>query len=405
MTSSVEPRKYVDYHVSPNRQSLPSISEFIRDTKQATCTHSPLSSVQTDPRFSLPLVSVRRPLPKTGKNRSLHQLLSTSSFHPRQQTLPAFSDLLPPAFTSLPSPLPVSDCYQSPSVKAEIPSQHCQPQQQKTQEPHRPFRQVHSHSAPPSTPPDPVSSQPRPPPPGQIPLDPYPTPPRHDFATQVGYDAPVKRHPRSWTYRDSLSQISSSSHAILDCAETYNRIACEQHGAHAIPERLLTEWELSNMLSNMELIKRSLEHIEDLVQTSIQNERDHEGAKMKMENHAPVSVYAMQPSSGTTRTRKRLACASQTGRCHKCGRTQTPEWRRGPDGKRTLCNACGLHYAKLKRKRQIKTSSICPEPEKALQLRGSELLQDGSEPGTAIPYHFSTTVQILSKPSTIKKPS
>jgi hypothetical protein len=57
----------------------------------------------------------------------------------------------------------------------------------------------------------------------------------------------------------------------------------------------------------MELIKRSLEHIEDLVQTSIQNERDHEGAKMKMENHAPVSVYAMQPSSGTTRTRKRLA--------------------------------------------------------------------------------------------------
>ncbi|KAK2470518.1 hypothetical protein H9L39_18135 [Fusarium oxysporum f. sp. albedinis] len=293
----------------------------------------------------------------------------------------------------------------SPSVKAEIPSQHCQPQQQKTQEPHRPFRQVHSHSAPPSTPPDPVSSQPRPPPPGQIPLDPYPTPPRHDFATQVGYDAPVKRHPRSWTYRDSLSQISSSSHAILDCAETYNRIACEQHGAHAIPERLLTEWELSNMLSNMELIKRSLEHIEDLVQKSIQNERDHEGAKMKMENHAPVSVYAMQPSSGTTRTRKRLACASQTGRCHKCGRTQTPEWRRGPDGKRTLCNACGLHYAKLKRKRQIKTSSICPEPEKALQLRGSELLQDGSEPGTAIPYHFSTTVQILSKPSTIKKPS
>ncbi|KAI3572923.1 hypothetical protein IWW34DRAFT_707967 [Fusarium oxysporum f. sp. albedinis] len=347
MTSSVEPRKYVDYHVSPNRQSLPSISEFIRDTKQATyhtrpfrSLHSPLSSVQTDPRFSLPLVSVRRPLPKTGKNRSLHQLLSTSSFHPRQQTLPAFSDLLPPAFTSLPSPLPVSDCYQSPSVKAEIPSQHCQPQQQKTQEPHRPFR-----------------------------------------------------------------QISSSSHAILDCAETYNRIACEQHGAHAIPERLLTEWELSNMLSNMELIKRSLEHIEDLVQKSIQNERDHEGAKMKMENHAPVSVYAMQPSSGTTRTRKRLACASQTGRCHKCGRTQTPEWRRGPDGKRTLCNACGLHYAKLKRKRQIKTSSICPEPEKALQLRGSELLQDGSEPGTAIPYHFSTTVQILSKPSTIKKPS
>ncbi|KAF4457812.1 GATA zinc finger domain-containing protein 15 [Fusarium austroafricanum] len=392
MTSSAVPRKHADYHVSPYRQPLPSISEFIRDTKPATCTHTPLSSVSTDSRLSQTFASVRRPLPKTGKNPSLHQLLPTSSFPPRQHTLPAFSDTLPPPFAGLPSPLPVSDCCQSPSVKTEIPSQHRQPQQQKTQEPHHPFRQVHSHSAPPSPPPDPIYSQPRPLPPGQIPLAPYPTPPRHDFATQAGYNASVKRHPRSWSYRDSLSQISSSSRTILDCTEKYNRIACEQHGAHLIPERLPTEWELSSMLSNMELIKRSLEHIEDLVKISIQNERAREVAKMKEENHAPVSVYAMQTSSSTTGTMKRLACASQTGRCQKCGRTQTPEWRRGPGGKRALCNACGLHYAKLKKKRQVKASSIRPEPEKALQLRGSGLLRDGFGPGVAIPYHFSTTV-------------
>lgn len=29
-------------------------------------------------------------------------------------------------------------------------------------------------------------------------------------------------------------------------------------------------------------------------------------------------------------------------KCHSCGTTETPEWRRGPDGARTLCNACGL---------------------------------------------------------------
>ncbi|ENH65566.1 GATA zinc finger domain-containing protein 15 [Fusarium oxysporum f. sp. cubense race 1] len=360
MTSSVVPRKYADYHLSPNRQPLPSISEFIRDTKPATCTHTPLSSVQTDSGLSLPLASIQRTLPKTGKNPSLHQLLSASPFPPRQHNLPAVSDPLPPPFASLPSPLPVSNCCQSPSVKAEILSQHRQPQQQKTQEPRPPFRQVHSHSAPPSLPPDPIYSQPRPLPPGQIPLAPYPTPPRNGFATQAGYDASVKRHPRSWSYRDSLSQISSSSRTILNCAEKYNRIACEQHGAHVILERLPTEWELSSMLSNMELIKRSLEHIEDFVQTSIQNERASEGAKMKEENHATVSVYALQPSSGTTGTTKRLACASRTGRCQNCGRTQTPEWRRGPNGMRTLCNACGLHYAKLKYKRQIKASSIRP---------------------------------------------
>jgi len=43
--------------------------------------------------------------------------------------------------------------------------------------------------------------------------------------------------------------------------------------------------------------------------------------------------------------------ATPPGKCHSCNIRETPEWRRGPDGARTLCNACGLHYAKLMRKR------------------------------------------------------
>lgn len=37
--------------------------------------------------------------------------------------------------------------------------------------------------------------------------------------------------------------------------------------------------------------------------------------------------------------------------CTDCGRTDSPEWRKGPLGPKTLCNACGLRYAK-KVKRQ-----------------------------------------------------
>jgi hypothetical protein len=48
--------------------------------------------------------------------------------------------------------------------------------------------------------------------------------------------------------------------------------------------------------------------------------------------------------------------AAPPGRCHSCNRAETPEWRRGPDGARTLCNACGLHYAKLTRKNTVKQS-------------------------------------------------
>ena len=35
--------------------------------------------------------------------------------------------------------------------------------------------------------------------------------------------------------------------------------------------------------------------------------------------------------------------------CANCHTRSTPEWRRGPSGKRDLCNSCGLRYAKLVR--------------------------------------------------------
>lgn len=62
--------------------------------------------------------------------------------------------------------------------------------------------------------------------------------------------------------------------------------------------------------------------------------------------------------------KKRRGKAAPPGRCHSCNRAETPEWRRGPDGARTLCNACGLHYAKLTRK---------IGPNKAANMSGSNL--------------------------------
>ncbi|KAG9098192.1 hypothetical protein FS749_004442 [Ceratobasidium sp. UAMH 11750] len=55
---------------------------------------------------------------------------------------------------------------------------------------------------------------------------------------------------------------------------------------------------------------------------------------------------------------KKRSRASPPGKCHSCEILDTPEWRRGPDGQRTLCNACGLHYAKLVRRRDNIISSL-----------------------------------------------
>lgn len=32
--------------------------------------------------------------------------------------------------------------------------------------------------------------------------------------------------------------------------------------------------------------------------------------------------------------------------CANCQRKDSPEWRKGPNGPKELCNACGLRYAK-----------------------------------------------------------
>ena len=51
---------------------------------------------------------------------------------------------------------------------------------------------------------------------------------------------------------------------------------------------------------------------------------------------------------GGSSFKRRQGYATLPNRCHSCGRAETPEWRRGPDGAKTLCNSCGLHYAKLR---------------------------------------------------------
>ena len=49
--------------------------------------------------------------------------------------------------------------------------------------------------------------------------------------------------------------------------------------------------------------------------------------------------------------------------CHQCGVQETPEWRRGPDGSHTLCNACGLRFSKLMRKKGEEEAAAEPTPQ------------------------------------------
>lgn len=72
---------------------------------------------------------------------------------------------------------------------------------------------------------------------------------------------------------------------------------------------------------------------------------------LPFEDHVSGNMF---PASNQTerpyRKRQRKISKSETC-CQQCGATSTPEWRKGPEGSRTLCNACGLFHAKMCRKR------------------------------------------------------
>lgn len=65
----------------------------------------------------------------------------------------------------------------------------------------------------------------------------------------------------------------------------------------------------------------------------------------------PTKLHSSHEQSRPQKYRKRSRAAAP-GSCSACNVEETPEWRNGPSGKRTLCNACGLHYSKMVRKKK-----------------------------------------------------
>ncbi|KAG2041923.1 hypothetical protein BDR03DRAFT_913838 [Suillus americanus] len=63
-----------------------------------------------------------------------------------------------------------------------------------------------------------------------------------------------------------------------------------------------------------------------------------------------LSNWSIRMTLSATQIRKMHAAEQYV--CVTCGRTDSPEWRKGPQGPKTLCNACGLRWAKQVRTKQ-----------------------------------------------------
>ena len=58
-------------------------------------------------------------------------------------------------------------------------------------------------------------------------------------------------------------------------------------------------------------------------------------------------------------------------KCIRCSATQTPQWRRGPDGQVNLCNACGLRHLKNLKSQNSKSAKSSPAASSPLKTEAT----------------------------------
>ncbi|KAL1974155.1 hypothetical protein VTN31DRAFT_5715 [Thermomyces dupontii] len=165
----------------------------------------------------------------------------------------------------------------------------------------------------------------------------------------------MKRHYDGYDLETSLNEIMHGATRTLEFARSYAARAHQTQRSGPSYGSFPSVYEVDTMIQVQQQTHEALLKLRTAVLSQ-------EHALAEHRARGPQNGYDEQRGSmyqeelknnvnpGATDTKKRRGKAAPPGRCHSCNRAETPEWRRGPDGARTLCNACGLHYAKLTRK-------------------------------------------------------
>ncbi|KAK4508369.1 hypothetical protein PRZ48_002107 [Zasmidium cellare] len=179
---------------------------------------------------------------------------------------------------------------------------------------------------------------------------------------QAGYGDNVKRHLDFYDLEGALNEIANTSRILSDFSRRYGDNMHQTQRTGPSISTLPSIVEVDDMVSKSKAQMESLGKIREVVlaqqavyDQQIADQRSQhkafsEAPQAPPEPHPQEADDNKQSGFAGVDTKKRRGRAAPPGRCHSCNRAETPEWRRGPDGARTLCNACGLHYAKLTRK-------------------------------------------------------
>ncbi|KAL8650829.1 MAG: hypothetical protein Q9210_003598, partial [Variospora velana] len=175
----------------------------------------------------------------------------------------------------------------------------------------------------------------------------------------------VKRHLDNFDLETSLNEIAEGSGRALDFCKHYGSRAHQTQRSGPVPGSMPTLAECDDLMGYQKRVLDSMQRIKEVIvaqQHALAEQKNYENSyKPSAEPDDDGGTYHDKTEGGGgfagAEAKKRRGRAAPPGRCHSCNRAETPEWRRGPDGARTLCNACGLHYAKLTRKMGSKSSN------------------------------------------------
>jgi glutamate--cysteine ligase catalytic subunit len=147
----------------------------------------------------------------------------------------------------------------------------------------------------------------------------------------------------------SFSQLVDSSSRLREFGRDFKDRARELPRAGPAPGLLPSINEVDSMINHQSRVQELLLRLRDMLVSQQNAMASQQGPEPRYKGHGDYDIdNGVIYEDGKSEAfmgpdaKKRRGRAAPPGRCHSCNRAETPEWRRGPDGARTLCNACGL---------------------------------------------------------------